>query len=709
MMAKKKAAAGTAKTGAKKTDARADLLLEVGTEELPPRALPGLGEAFAAGIEKGLADAHLAHRGLRLFCSPRRLAVLVSSLQTCQADQAIERRGPALQAAFDEDGCPSKAAQGFARSCGVEVEALEKLETDKGAWLVYRSTRPGADTAGLVPDILRRALEQLPVPRRMRWGALDEAFVRPVHWLVALLGREVIDFEMFGIRSGRATHGHRFHHPEAIIVPAPDEYEALLESEGRVIADFDRRRTAVRGLAEEAAVGTGGRAVIDADLLDEVTAMVEWPVAVVGSFEERFLAVPPEVLITTMKANQKYFHVVDERGELLPHFITISNIDSREPERVREGNERVVRPRLSDAEFFWNQDRRHPLASHVESLKTVVFQKKLGSLHDKMRRIATLAADIAEDIGASRADALRAAELCKCDLMTEMVYEFPELQGIMGRYYARHDGEPEAVAVAIEEHYLPRFAGDRLPATPLGRALAIADKLDTVVGIFAAGQAPTGDRDPFALRRAALGILRIILEGELALNIREWSGRAAARLPDGLGKPEIVQAVHAFLLDRLRSLFQEQGVPADLFEAVAACEADHPLDMARRMEAVGAFRKLPEAERLAAANKRIANILRKAEVPIPEHVDPARLVEVPEKDLYAATEAAAASVTPLLEGGDYSGALRALAALRDPVDRFFDAVMVMAEDPALRDNRLALLHRLHGLFLAIADISRLQS
>ncbi|HEB57699.1 MAG TPA: glycine--tRNA ligase subunit beta [Gammaproteobacteria bacterium] len=692
-----------------KKKTRADLLLEVGTEELPPRALLRLGEAFAAGIEKGLADAGLAFRKVRMFCAPRRLAVVVDALQTRQADQAIERRGPALKAAFDEDGCPSKAAQGFARSCGVAVEDLEKLETEQGAWLVYRTTREGADTATLIPDILRRTLDQLPVPRRMRWGDLDEAFVRPVHWLVALLGRDTIEFEMFGIRSGRESRGHRFHHPDVIVIPAPDEYETLLESHGRVIADFDRRRTTVRGLVEEAVAHTGGKAVIDDDLLDEVTAMVEWPVPVVGNFEERFLDVPPEVLITTMKTNQKYFHVLGQDGRLLPYFVTISNIDSREPERVREGNERVVRPRLSDAEFFWNQDRKQTLASHVESLKSVVFQKKLGTLHDKMRRIASLAGDIAADIGGDRADALRAAELCKCDLMTEMVYEFPELQGVMGRYYASHDGEPDAVATAIEEHYLPRFAGDRLPETPVGQALAIADKLDTVVGIFAAGQAPTGDRDPFALRRAALGIMRILLERRLELDLTALIRRAAEHLPDGLGKPDVVEAVHTFMLDRLRGIYVERGVPVDLFEAVAACEADRPLDMDRRIAAVGAFRELPEAESLAAANKRISNILKKAGVPVPENVDTKRFTEDAEQALFDATEAAGAEVAPLLREADYTGALRALAALRAPVDRFFDEVMVMAEDTALRDNRLALLQRLHGLFLGIADISRLQT
>ncbi len=688
---------------------RRDLLIEIGTEELPPKALRRLSAALAEGIREGLEKAGLGFGDLKPYASPRRLAVLVADLAEAQPDREELRRGPALAAAFDDDGCPTKAAEGFARSCGVAVEALERLETDKGAWLAYRLKQQGRPTTELVPDILDNALKRLPIPKRMRWGSLDVEFVRPVHWVVLLFGDEVIEAEVLGVRTGRETRGHRFHHPGPLYIGEPEAYAPVLETEGRVVADLDARREAIRGQVIEAGRRLGGEALIDEDLLEEVTALVEWPVAVAGGFEERFLEVPAEALISTMQDHQKYFPVVDAKGRLLPHFITISNIDSRDPEQVRLGNERVIRPRLSDAAFFWEQDRKRPLADRVEQLGDMIFQKKLGTLLDKSRRVSGLAGHIASLIEGDPALAERAALIAKCDLLTQMVYEFPELQGIMGRYYARHDGEPEEVAEALDEQYMPRFAGDELPRTRTGMALALADRLDTLVGIFAIGQAPTGDKDPFALRRAALGVLRILIERGLDLDLEDLLREAAARFDEGIGAQAVVETVFDFMMDRLRAYYAEAGVPVNTFEAVRARRPTRPLDFDRRLKAVQAFGQRPEAESLAAANKRIGNILRKAEEAIPEQVDETLLKETAERELAREVEAAAAEVEPLLDAGDYGPALDRLAGLKGVVDRFFDEVMVMAEDKALRRNRLALLGRLQGLFLRVADIGRLQA
>ncbi|HKK06580.1 MAG TPA: glycine--tRNA ligase subunit beta [Gammaproteobacteria bacterium] len=685
-----------------------DLLIEIGTEELPPKALRRLSEAFEKGVADGLARAELNHSGITAYASPRRLAVLVRSLAVRQPDQTQQRRGPALQAAFGEDGCPTKAAEGFARSCGVAVEDLDKLETDKGAWLVFNSHQVGSPASELVPKIVQEALDRLPIPRRMRWGALEEQFVRPVHWLVLLHGDEVIDAELLGVRSGRQTHGHRFHHPGTLYIGEPAAYAPLLETEGHVLADFEARREAVRAQVLEAAAQLEGGAVIDEDLLDEVTAMVEWPVPVVGRFDARFLEVPAEALISTMKSNQKYFHVLDADGALMPCFIAISNIESREPEKVREGNERVIAPRLADAEFFWNQDRKQSLHSRLESLKQVVFQKKLGTLFDKAERVAALAKSVAEAIGAEPLEAERAGILSKCDLMTDMVGEFPELQGIMGRYYARHDGEPETVAVALDELYMPRFAGDALPASAIGQALAIADRLDTLVGIFGIGQSPTGDKDPFALRRAALGVLRTIIECELPLDLEAALRAAAGGFAKGTLSGQVVAEVFDFMMERLRGYFIERGHAHDTFEAVLAQRPTRPADFAARVAAVGTFRELPEAESLAAANKRISNILRQAGGEVEGTVASERLVEPAERALDERVHALADEVAPLIAAAEYTGALKRLATLREPVDTFFDDVMVMAEDPALRANRLALLNRMRNLFLEVADLSQLQ-
>ena len=692
-----------------------DLLIEIGTEELPPKALKKLSTAFSAEVLAGLKAAGLAHGESRPYASPRRLAILVNGLDERQADKVVERRGPALTAAFDEEGVPSKAAEGFARSCGVAVDALERLETDKGAWLMFRSEQPGQPTTQLIPDIVRNALDRLPIPKRMRWGDLDAQFVRPVQWVVLLFGDEVIDAEILSVKSGRETRGHRFHHPQSLYLAEPAAYAPLLETRGHVVAELEVRREAVRAQVQEAGKKLGGNAVIDEALLDEVTAMVEWPRAIAGAFEKRYLDVPAEALISTMKANQKYFHVVDAAGRLMPCFITVANIDSSNPDTVRAGNERVIRPRLSDAEFFWNQDRRQKLETHRERLKSIVFQNQLGSLFDKSARVSQLAASVATGIGGNAEWAARAGDLAKCDLMTEMVYEFPELQGIMGRYYASLDGEPDEVALAMDEQYMPRFAGDELPATPTGQALAIADKLDTVVGIFGIGQPPTGSKDPFALRRSALGLLRIIIEGRLPLDLVDTLHKAADLLKDKLDArmqaEDVAGQVFDFMMDRLRAYYQERGVVPEVFEAVLAQRPTQPHDFDRRVRAVNHFLSLPEADSLTAANKRISNILRQADengITPPATVAKGRLVEDAERALFEQLEDLSAQVTPLFDRRDYEEALTRLAGLRETVDGFFDDVMVMVDDTALRDNRLALLASLRALFLQVADLSRLQ-
>ncbi|KAB7622733.1 glycine--tRNA ligase subunit beta [Alkalilimnicola sp. S0819] len=685
-----------------------DLLIELGTEELPPKALRGLSEALAAEILKGLADAELAHAGHHIYAAPRRLALRVENLALRQADKQIERRGPALAAAYDAQGQPTKAAQGFARSVGTEVSALQTLKTDKGAWLVYRGEQAGRPAAELIPALLERALNRLPIPKRMRWGAGDAAFVRPVHWLVLMHGDEVIDAELLGVRSGRASRGHRFHHPEAITLRSPADYPAQLR-EAHVLVDFAQRQARIAELVAQGAASIEGRAVVDPELLEEVTALVEWPELILGRFDEEFLDVPAEALISSMQEHQKYFPVRDGDGRLLPRFIAIANIASRDPAQVRAGNERVIRPRLADAAFFWNRDRRHRLAEQRSRLAEVVFQKQLGSLAEKSARVAAVAAELASRLGADPSQARRAAELGKCDLMTEMVGEFPELQGIMGRYYALHDGEPDAVAQALDEQYQPRFAGDEVPASTLGQVLAVAERADTLMGIFAIGRAPSGDKDPFGLRRAALGLMRTLIERELDVDLRELLAGAAAQQPAAVKAAEQLDAVYAFCLERLRGYYQEQGVGVEVFDAVAVLEPARPLDFHRRLIACRDFQRLPEAESLAAANKRIRNILRKSEEAIPEQVDTARLEQAQEQALHQAVQAADADVAPLLAAGDYAGALKRLAALRAPVDAFFDGVLVNAEDAAVRANRYALLASIQALFLAIADISRLPS
>lgn len=689
------------------TDNR-DLLIEIGTEELPPKALSNLALAFEQSIREGLEKAGLPSNAIRCFATPRRLAVVIDQLPTRQPDRRIERRGPALNAAFGPNGQPTKAAEGFARSCGIPVDELQRQETDKGAWLVHVSVEPGATTAELIPAIVDNALAALPIPKRMRWGDRDDEFVRPVHWVVLLFGDEIIPATIMGVATGRISRGHRFHHPQPIEIASPAGYAQQLQDEGRVIADFASRRDAIRRQAEAVAAELGGVAVIKPELLDEVTALVEWPVALAGNFEQRFLEVPAEALISTMQDNQRYFPVVDADGRLLPHFITIANLESRDPAQVRAGNERVIRPRFSDAEFFWNQDRKQPLAAHMETLKHVVFQQRLGTVAEKSVRVAALARHIAEQSQTPQDWAERAAQLAKCDLMTQMVQEFPELQGIMGRHYATHDQEALEVAQAQEEQYLPRFAGDRLPTTATGRALALADRLDTLLGIFAIGQAPTGAKDPFALRRAALGVLRILIESELNLDLLDLLERAAHNFELSVRAEDAIETVFDFMLDRLRGYYLDQGVRPDTFEAVLECRPARPLDFDRRVHAVGAFRKLPEAASLAAANKRIRNILKKVETVLPFQVQPNLLVEESEQALAGQLVELSSEVIPFMEAGLYGEALNRLAKLRGPVDAFFDQVLVMADDPSIRDNRIALLNELGSLFLRVADFSRLQ-
>ena len=686
-----------------------DLLVEIGTEELPPTALAKLSNAFYNGVKEGLENADLSFTGIKQFAAPRRLALLVNDLQVKQADKSVEKRGPAIAAAFDEDGCPSKAAEGFARSCGVKVEDLEKLETDKGAWLNYKTTQPGQDTKVLISDIIQSSLDKLPIPKRMRWADLDAQFVRPVHWLVLLFGDDVVDTEILSVKSGRQTFGHRFHHPDSITITTPSEYEMLLETHGKVIADFDRRKEAVRGQVNEIALSKKGKAMIDEDLLEEVAAMVEWPVAVMGNFEERFLEVPQETLILTMKTNQKYFYVVDDKGTLLPHFITVSNIESKDVTKVQEGNERVIRPRFADAEFFWSQDKKSKLVDRKAQLGSVVFQKQLGTLLEKSNRVSTLASAIAEQLGGDKNLAARAAELCKCDLMTEMVGEFPSLQGTMGRYYAEHDGEPADVATALEDYYKPKFAGDTLPQNITSQSLAIADRLDTLVGIFAIGQTPTGDKDPFALRRAALGVLRIIIENKLDLDLAALITMAAKQHDASIAATKAEHAVLDYVLDRLNAYYLDKGILPDVLDAVLSTKPTKPLDIDNRLMAVDTFRQLDAATSLAAANKRIGNILKKVEGAIADKVDEKLLQESAEKDLNTVLNQLETKVQGLIDQAKYQDALKELASLRESVDKFFDDVMVMADDEALKNNRLALLNKLHGLFMQIADISKLQN
>jgi glycyl-tRNA synthetase beta chain len=686
----------------------ADLLFELGTEELPPVALEKLSDALTREFMAGLDNVGLAYEKVTAYAAPRRLALLVEALETRQADREVQRRGPAVKAAFDADGNATKAAEGFARSCGVTVAELTREVTDKGEWLAYKVLETGKAASELLPAIAENALNKLPIPKRMRWGASEAQFVRPVHWLLFLHGDAVVDCTLLDAKAGRLTYGHRFHHSAAITIDQPNSYAQVLEETGKVIAHFATRREKIKAMVEQTASGLNGVAEMDTALLDEVTALNEWPTPIAGSFEAKFLDVPHEALVTTMKSNQKYFPVFDASGNLLNHFITIANIESKDPATIRAGNERVVRPRLADAMFFWQQDGKKRLEDHQESLKKVVFQKQLGSMYDKSTRVAELAADIAAQIDGDVELAHRAGLLSRCDLMTEMVGELASMQGIMGRYQAQRDGEPEELAQAMDEFYMPRFSGDQLPQSKTGIAIALAERLDTLVGIFGIGMKPTGDKDPFALRRAALGVLRILREHHLSLNLNSLLAKTQQQLANHLTEDNILLDVEAFMLERLRGLYNDENIAADVFAAVAAVKPDNLADFEQRIKAVTAFRVLPEAEALAAANKRIANLLKKVQGTIPEQVNDTLFSEQAERDLHQAINAMQQELAPLKAHANYDAMLKTLAGLRSHVDSFFDNVMVMADDETVRNNRLALLNKLSAMFLQVADISLLQ-
>jgi glycyl-tRNA synthetase beta chain len=693
-------------------DTTRDFLVELGTEELPPLALPELEKAFSAGIRQGLDEVGLPHGELRSFATPRRLAVLVRDLAVTQPAQALKLKGPPVNAAFDKDGKPTVAATRFAEKCGVELGSLTRVAEGKGEFLYFAGSKPGLTTASLLPGIVERSLDQLPIPKRMRWGTSTAEFVRPVHWLVLLFGEDIIPARILDTESGRMTRGHRFMAPQEFALAKPSDYENVLREKGKVIPDFAERRARIGSQVIAAAESLTGKALLSDALLDEVTALVEWPSAISGSFEARFLELPREVLISTLQQHQRYFPLRGAGDKLLPHFITVSNIESRDPSKVQAGNERVVRPRLSDAAFFWSQDRRQPLATRLPGLDAVTFQAKLGSIGDKVRRVVTLTGEIALLIDADRAKAERAAALAKCDLLSSMVGEFPELQGVMGRYYALADGEPADVAAAIDEHYLPRGAGGGLPATGAGIAVALADKLDTLAGIFAIGQKPSGTRDPFGLRRAAIGALRIVTEKKLDLDLRALVTRACALQP--VQNAAAAGELWDYMVERLRAYFLDTGsavglagVTTEMFDAVRASTPVSPLDFAARLAALADFLKLPEASSLTAANKRISNILKKADAVTAGafDVDVTALREPAEKTLHEALAGIVTQVERALAKREYSEALARLATLRPAVDGFFDGVMVNADDLALRRNRLALLAQLRHHFARIADLS----
>ncbi|OUM32272.1 glycine--tRNA ligase subunit beta [Pseudomonas putida] len=678
-----------------------DFLVELGTEELPPKALATLGDAFLAGIEKGLQAAGLNYTGKQVYAAPRRLAVLIRQLDVQQPDRSINIDGPPLQAAF-KDGEPTQAALGFAKKCGVELSEIDQ----SGPKLRFSQHIPGKSTVGLLPTIVEDSLNDLPIPKRMRWAASREEFVRPTQWLVMLLGDQVVDCTILSQKAGRESRGHRFHHPENVVITTPANYVEDLRK-AYVLADFAERRELISKRTAELAMQQEGTAIVPPALLDEVTALVEWPVPLVCSFEERFLEVPQEALITTMQDNQKYFCLLDSEGKLLPRFITVANVESRDPKQIVQGNEKVVRPRLTDAEFFFKQDKKQPLETFNERLKNVVFQAQLGTVYDKAERVSKLAAFIAPLIGGDAQRAGRAGLLSKCDLATEMVGEFPEMQGVAGYYYALNDGEPQDVALALNEQYMPRGAGAELPQTLTGAAVAIADKLDTLVGIFGIGMLPTGSKDPYALRRAALGVLRILIEKQLDLNLTGAVEFAVKQFGAKVKAAGLAEQVLEFIFDRLRARYEDEGIDVATYLSVRALQPGSALDFDQRVQAVQAFRKLPEAEALAAVNKRVSNLLSKAEGAIAEQVEPKYFDNANEFSLYSAIQQADQAVQPMAAARQYSESLARLAALRDPVDAFFEAVMVNAEDAKVRANRYALLSRLRGLFLGVADISLL--
>ena len=684
-----------------------NFLVEIGTEELPPKALKTLATSFADNVEAELNQAGLTFDKIEWFAAPRRLAVKVLNLATQQPSKEIEKRGPAVSAAFDAEGKPTKAAEGWARGCGITVEQAERIATDKGEWLVHRAKIEGQPTKNLLNDIVANALAKLPIPKPMRWADKTVQFIRPVHTVTMLLGDELIEGEILGVASARTIRGHRFLGEKEFEIQHADQYPQLLRDKGSVVADFNERKAEILAKSQAKATALGGVADIEESLLEEVTSLVEYPNVLAAKFEERFLEVPAEALVYTMKGDQKYFPIYDKDGKLLPHFIFVSNINPEDPTAIIEGNEKVVRPRLTDAEFFFKTDLKQKLVDRLPRLETVLFQQQLGTLKDKTDRIEQLAGEIAKQIGADEAKAKRAGLLSKCDLMTNMVFEFTDTQGVMGMHYARHDGEDEEVAVALNEQYMPRFAGDELPKSLVASAVALADKFDTLTGIFGIGQAPKGSADPFALRRAALGALRIIVEKNLPLDLEDLVKKSAALFGDKLTNRNVVADVVDFMLGRFRAWYQDEGIAVDVIQAVLARRPTRPADFDARVRAVSHFRTLDSAEALAAANKRVSNILAKADAAIGE-INLTACVEPAEKALAEAVLALRTEVQPLIAQGDYTAVLDKLANLRAPVDSFFDNVMVNAEDPALRQNRLAILNTLQDLFLQVADISVLQ-
>ena len=690
--------------------APADFLVEIGTEELPPKALRALMEAFATRLAANIDEARLEHGDVQSFASPRRLAVLVQKLAAQQEERNVSQKGPPIKIAFDADGNTTPAASAFAKKCGTDVSELKRVITDQGEWLSYESIEPGQSVADLLPSLVEDALSALPIPRRMRWGDGEVEFVRPIHWVVLLHGTKALMAKVLGIATGNKSRGHRFHASGAVTISSPEVYLETLEADGFVIADFARRREMVREGVDAAALSVGGQVVDGESLYDEVAALVEWPVAVLGSFDEKFLELPREVVISTLGGHQRYFPVADAEGRLLPKFITVANLDSKEPDRVRDGNERVIQPRLADAAFFYSNDRKRTLKSREENLRDVVYQSGLGSLFDKSRRTQKIAAALAASLDHDSTAVTRAAALAKCDLVTGMVGEFPELQGIMGSYYAAADGESDVVANAINEQYQPRFAGDTLPGSIDGQILAIASKLDTLAGVFSIGKKPSGNRDPFGLRRAALGIVRILIECGVDLDLKALLTVAVIAQPkSSLKTDKLVSDLYGFITDRLRRYFLDRdfGLKIEMIEAVMVRQPASLLDFDRRLAAVQTFAHLEQAASLSAANKRIANILRKANDPTDLRVNKNLLLEGAELALYDVLQNAQQKVEPLLAVQSYADIFNELANLRDPVDRFFDHVMVMTDDDAVRNNRLALLGQLRALFLNVADISRL--
>ncbi|MBE4578657.1 glycine--tRNA ligase subunit beta [Vibrio navarrensis] len=684
-----------------------EFLIELGTEELPPKQLRTLAEAFAANFEAELKAADLAHEGIKWFATPRRLALKVTNLAEGQADKVVEKRGPAVAVAFDADGKPTKAAEGWARGNGITVEQADRLKTDQGEWLLYKQEVKGQQAKAVVVELAAKALANLPIAKPMRWGDKETQFIRPVKTLTILFGDELIEGEILGVSSARTIRGHRFMGEAEFTIDSASQYPAILEERGKVIADYDARKATIIADAQKAAQQVGGVADLEDDLVEEVTSLVEWPVVLTAKFEEKFLKVPSEALVYTMKGDQKYFPVYDAEKKLLPNFIFVSNIESKEPRHVIEGNEKVVRPRLADAEFFFNTDRKSKLIDRLPQLETAIFQQKLGTIKDKTDRITELAGYIAEQIGADVEKSKRAGLLAKCDLMTSMVFEFTDTQGVMGMHYARHDGEAEEVAVALNEQYMPRFAGDSLPTNGVSAAVAMADKLDTIVGIFGIGQAPKGS-DPFALRRASLGVLRIIVEYGYNLDLVDLVAKAKSLFGDRLTNENVEQDVIEFMLGRFRAWYQDEGFSVDIIQAVLARRPTKPADFDQRVKAVSHFRELDAAESLAAANKRVGNILAKFEGELPTEIELSLLQEDAEKALAENVEVLTEALEPAFTTGNYQQALSQLAALREPVDAFFDNVMVMADDEALKKNRLTLLNNLRNLFLQIADISLLQ-